>query len=177
MAGKMWMIRGDGGKLYDDFRDKQVAAIGWSPFAPHVKPGLSREQLFDLYQELEPQIKPGTARSGTSQIWRFVNEMQKGDWAITYSPSNRTYLLGKIVSDFEYHAEWLEDGMGIARQVKWNTEEIDRDNLSDATRNTLGSTLTVFRVPDFAVNELLQGKKPAPDVTPEVLGSVNEGLC
>lgn len=48
--------------------------------------------------------------------------------------------------------------MGIARQVKWNTEEIDRDNLSDATRNTLGSTLTVFRVPDFAVNELLQGK-------------------
>lgn len=72
MAGKMWMIRGDGGKLYDDFRDKQVAAIGWSPFAPHVKPGLSREQLFDLYQELEPQIKPGTARSGTSQIWRFV---------------------------------------------------------------------------------------------------------
>lgn len=90
MAGKMWMIRGDGGKLYDDFRDKQVAAIGWSPFAPHVKPGLSREQLFDLYHELEPQIKPGTARSGTSQIWRFVNEMQKGDWAITYSPSNRT---------------------------------------------------------------------------------------
>jgi Uncharacterized conserved protein len=26
---KMWMIRGDGGKLYDDFRDKQVVAIGW----------------------------------------------------------------------------------------------------------------------------------------------------
>ncbi|WP_239823740.1 hypothetical protein, partial [Salmonella enterica] len=26
----MWMIRGDGGKLYDDFRDKQVVAIGWS---------------------------------------------------------------------------------------------------------------------------------------------------
>ncbi|MDI5818108.1 hypothetical protein MJI95_02785, partial [Salmonella enterica subsp. enterica serovar Kentucky] len=28
MATKMWMIRGDGGKLYDDFRDKQVVAIG-----------------------------------------------------------------------------------------------------------------------------------------------------
>lgn len=172
MAGKMWMIRGDGGKLYDDFRDKQVAAIGWSQLAPHVKPGLSREQLFTLYQELEPQTKPGTVRSGASQIWRFVNEMQKGDWAITYSPSNRTYLIGKIVSDFEYHAEWLEDGMGIARQVKWNPEEIDRDILSDATRNTLGSTLTIFRVPDFAVNELLQGKKPAPDVAPEASGSV-----
>ena len=122
MATKMWMIRGDGGKLYDDFRDKQVVAIGWSQLAPYVKPGCSREQLFTRYQELEPQTKPGTVRSGASQVWRFVNEMQKGDWAITYSPSNRTYLIGKIASDFEFHAEWLEDGMGIARKVKWNAE-------------------------------------------------------
>ncbi|EHA1941042.1 restriction endonuclease, partial [Salmonella enterica] len=160
------MIRGDGGKLYDDFRDKQVVAIGWSQLAPYVKPGCSREQLFTRYQELEPQTKPGTVRSGASQVWRFVNEMQKGDWAITYSPSNRTYLIGKIASDFEFHAEWLEDGMGIARKVKWNAEEIKRDSLSDATRNTLGSTLTVFQVPDFAVNELVQGKKPVSDVVP-----------
>lgn len=124
VATKMWMIRGDGGKLYDDFRDKQVVAIGWSQLAPYVKPGCSREQLFTRYQELEPQTKPGTVRSGASQVWRFVNEMQKGDWAITYSPSNRTYLIGKIASDFEFHAEWLEDGMGIARKVKWNAEEI-----------------------------------------------------
>lgn len=168
MATKMWMIRGDGGKLYDDFRDKQVVAIGWSQLAPYVKPGCSREQLFTRYQELEPQTKSGTVRSGASQVWRFVNEMQKGDWAITYSPSNRTYLIGKIASDFEFHAEWLEDGMGIARKVKWNAEEIKRDSLSDATRNTLGSTLTVFQVPDFAVNELVQGKKPVSDVVPEV---------
>ncbi|MGK7490007.1 restriction endonuclease, partial [Salmonella enterica] len=73
--------------------------------------------LFTRYQELEPQTKPGTVRSGASEVWRFVNEMQKGDWAITYSPSNRTYLIGKIASDFEFHAEWLEDGMGIARKV------------------------------------------------------------
>jgi restriction system protein len=77
-------------------------------------------------------------------------------------------LIGKIASDFEFHAEWLEDGMGIARKVKWNVEEIKRDSLSDATRNTLGSTLTVFQVPDFAVNELVQGKKPVSDVVPEV---------
>ncbi|ECF6041132.1 restriction endonuclease [Salmonella enterica] len=153
------MIRGDGGKLYDDFRDKQVVAIGWSQFAPHVKQGLSRSQLLALHQELEPQVKLGSARSGTSQIWRFVNEIQKDDWVITYSPANRTYLLGKVVSDFEFHQEWLDDGMGIVRRVKWNAEEVDRDNLSAATKNTLGSTLTVFQLPDYAVTELLQGKK------------------
>lgn len=41
MGNRMWMIRGDGGKLYDDFRDKQIVGIGWSPLAPLVKPGLS----------------------------------------------------------------------------------------------------------------------------------------
>ncbi len=58
--------------------------------------------------------------------------------------------------------------MGIARKVKWNAEEIKRDSLTDATRNTLGSTLTVFQVPDFAVNELVQGNKPVSDIVPEV---------
>lgn len=42
MGNRMWMIRGDGGKLYDDFRDKQIVGIGWSQLAPLVKPGLSR---------------------------------------------------------------------------------------------------------------------------------------
>ncbi|EMH91714.1 putative restriction endonuclease [Klebsiella pneumoniae JHCK1] len=93
-----------------------------------------------------------------------MNEIQKGDWVITYSPANRTYLLGKVTSDFQYHPEWVEEGMGIARQVKWNTEEIDRDRLSVATKNTLGSTLTVFQLPEYALEELLQDKKPTADV-------------
>ncbi|CAH3930822.1 Uncharacterised protein [Klebsiella pneumoniae] len=164
MGNRMWMIRGDGGKLYDDFRDKQIVGIGWSQLAPLVKPGLSRAQLLALYQEADPLTKLGTARSGASQVWRFVNEIQKGDWVITYSPANRTYLLGKVTSDFQYHPEWVEEGMGIARQVKWNTEEIDRDRLSVATKNTLGSTLTVFQLPEYALEELLQDKKPTADV-------------
>lgn len=96
MGNRMWMIRGDGGKLYDDFRDKQIVGIGWSQLAPLVKPGLSRAQLLALYLEADPLTKLGTARSGASQVWRFVNEIQKGDWVITYSPANRTYLLGKV---------------------------------------------------------------------------------
>ncbi|MCP6111506.1 restriction endonuclease, partial [Klebsiella pneumoniae] len=92
----------------------------------------SRAQLLALYQEADPLTKLGTARSGASQVWRFVNEIQKDDWVITYSPANRTYLLGKVTSEFQYHPEWVEEGMGIARQVIWNTQEIDRDRLSVA---------------------------------------------
>ena len=94
------MIRGDGGKLYDDFRDRQIVGIGWSQLAPLIKPGLSPAQLLALYQKADPLTKLGAARSGASQVWRFVNEVQKGDWVITYSPANRTYLLGKVTTDF-----------------------------------------------------------------------------
>ena len=52
--------------------------------------------LQKLYMEAEPYIKKGNAISSSSQVWRFVNEIEIGDWVVTYSPSNRTYLLGKI---------------------------------------------------------------------------------
>lgn len=54
--------------------------------------------------------------------------------------------------------------MRIVRQVKWNRQEIDRDRLSTATKNTLGSTLTVFQLPEYTLEELLQDKKPAVNV-------------
>jgi len=158
MHTKMWMTRGDSGKLYDDFRERGVVAIGWSLLAPYVKPRMTRAQLTERYLEMEPQTKSGTVRSGVSQVWRFINEVKQGDWVITYSPANRTYLVGKIVSDFEFHPEWMEEGMGIARRVKWNTEEVFRDTLSIASKNTLGSTLTVFQLPETVVAELLKDK-------------------
>jgi hypothetical protein len=34
----MWMVRGDAGALYEEFREKGVAAIGWWQLAPHAKP-------------------------------------------------------------------------------------------------------------------------------------------
>lgn len=34
---KMWMIRGASGCLYDDFRERGIAAIGWSQLVPLAK--------------------------------------------------------------------------------------------------------------------------------------------
>jgi restriction system protein len=83
---RLWMVRGEGGSLYDDFRDRGVAAIGWRDIAEQAKPGVARKKLIELYQQANPDAKPGTARSGGSQVWRFVNEIQVGDGVVTYSP-------------------------------------------------------------------------------------------
>ena len=79
---RMWMVRGEGGSLYDAFRERGVAAVGWNQLAAHARPGVGRRQLIALYQSAKPQAKQGTVVSGASQVWRFVNDIQDGDWVV-----------------------------------------------------------------------------------------------
>ncbi|HEY4090425.1 MAG TPA: restriction endonuclease [Luteibacter sp.] len=151
---RLWMVRGEGGALYELFRDRGVAAIGWSDLAQHAKPGVTRKELAEIYRTARPDAKAGTVISSASQVWRFANEVRIGDGVITYSPSNRTYLIGKVTGDVQFHPEWISDGMGIARTVEWAAQEVERDQLSLPTKNTLGSTLTVFLLPPHAQAEI-----------------------
>ena len=171
----MWMVRGDGGRLYEDFRERSVAAIGWADLGAEAKKGMTRKQLAALYRGMRPQSKPGAVISAASQVWRFINEMAIGDGVATYSPSNRTYLLGTITSDSVYKKEWADDDMAVSRAVKWD-QEVDRDDLSDTAKNSLGSTLTVFQIPPPTAGELREavtGKValplPVTDVTDDEL--------
>lgn len=160
----MWMVRGEAGALYDEFREKGVAAVGWRQLAPHAKPGVSRKDLTEIFAKADPGLKPGTIVAGASQVWRFVNEIQIGDHILTYSPDNRTYLIGKVSGPSEYKPEWAEIGLVLARSVQWSASELQRDALSLPTRNSLGSTLTVFKLPPAAAKEILAEPKGAPPV-------------
>lgn len=161
---RMWMVRGEGGSLYEAFRERGVAAIGWAQLAGHAKPGIGRKQLIALYQSAEPEAKQGTIVSGASQVWRFVNDIQEGDWVVTYSPANRLYLIGRVLGPAKHHPEWAEQGLSLARTVQWQTEELPRDSFSTSSKNSLGSTLTLFEVPSHAATEVLAVLKgrPAP---------------
>ena len=159
---RMWMVRGDGGSLFDAFRERGVVAVGWNQLAAHAKPGVGRKQLIGLYQAADPQAKHGTVVSGASQVWRFVNDIRDGDWVITYSPANRLYLIGRIAGPAEHHLEWAEQGMALARKVHWNAQELPRDLLGTGTKNSLGSTLTLFEVPPVAAAEVLAAVQGQP---------------
>lgn len=161
---KMWMIRGESGRLYDDFRDRGVAAIGWAKLASVAKPNMSKKDLTQLYQELEPDVKPRTAISGAAQVWRFINEIKADDWVVTYSPANRTYLVGRVTGAYQHKPEWTQDDMPLIRPVVWLQNEVERDSLSVASKNTLGATLTVFVVSELAMQELLSSGKGLPSV-------------
>jgi len=176
---RMWMVRGEGGSLYDVFRERGVAAVGWNQLAARAKPGVGRKQLIAWYQSAEPQAKQGTVVSGASQVWRFVNDIQEGDWIVTYSPANRLYSIGKVASPAEHHPEWAEQGMPLARKVQWQVQELPRDSLGISTKNSLGSTLTLFEVPSSAASDVLATLKgkPAPAVEEDVEEVVADPLA
>lgn len=151
----MWMVRAEGGRLYEDFRRLGVAALGWTTLAPLVHRAGSREALIDMYQAAEPMRRRSAIVSGASQVWRFAHELMPGHWTLTYSPRKRTYLVGRITGPARHRPEWMDLGLPLARPVDWCGTEVSRDALRPATRDSLAPTLTLFRVAPGAARQIL----------------------
>lgn len=150
-----WMVRSHGGKQYDDFRDLSAVGIGFIEIAELAYTGGDRKALLSAYAEARPGIKQQSAMTAASQVYRFVNEIDVDDLVVTYSPTNRKYLVGAVKDACTFHPDRTNLSMDLSRQVEWLPNEVDRDRLTAGTRNSLGSVLTVFRLPQSASDELL----------------------
>lgn len=166
----MWMVRSHGGRSYDDFRDRGAAGIGFPEIASIAKPGVDKKRLSDAYRRAVPDTSEASAATAASQVHRFVNEIQVGDYVVTYSPANRTYLVGTVTGPCQYEPEWDAEGMNLSRPIDWMPRQVDRDRLGTVSKNTLSATLTVFKLRDGVRDELLalaKGETP-PVGEPEI---------
>ncbi|MGC6377812.1 restriction endonuclease [Bisgaard Taxon 45] len=153
---KVWMIRSEGGCLYDFFKEHSIIGIGWDFLAEKAIQGASRKELMEYYDKQQFNTKQGKKISAISQVFRFVNELKDGMWVVTYSPSNRTYLIGEVKGAAQYTKKWSEDNLSLIRSVSWQAKEILRDNLTQSTRNSLGGISTVFELSKQASVELIK---------------------
>lgn len=151
---KMWMVRaGESAKWIEDFSEHQVVAIGWHKLGK-VDVGESREEITERAAKQWPNNSRSKIASGVGQIYRFLNEIKKGDGVVSYDPSRRVYLVGVIEGDPEYKPDLFEE-LPRVRAVLWK-EEVPRDKLSVPTRNSLGSISTLFQLPPEATEEILK---------------------
>ncbi|MBC8285925.1 MAG: restriction endonuclease [Nitrospinae bacterium] len=166
MAKTLWVVRaGEGAHLIEIFKENSIIAIGWSD-AETLANVIDRKEFIRKIREAYPEESDKWVISGASQVFRFQVEIKVGDRIVSYDPTRRIYLVGSIVGDYQYdpiHAS----SYPRCRSVKWEAE-VSRDDLSVSSKNSLGSTLTIFHPSDTAVDEIEALATGKPKKPPEV---------
>lgn len=106
-----------------------------------------------------------------SQIGKFRFELDKGDYVISYDSQLRSYLVGEIASDYLFDSNFYPEKpleYCDTRKVKWKGE-VQRDDLSTSTKNTLGAISTLFSINQEAADEILMVLKSGNRIKPQKL--------
>ena len=167
MSKTTWMVRsGDRGFMTQSFLDAGIVAIGW-PLVGDIRLFPSKDALFEGVASRYPEASKGNWQSSASQLIRFLKELKTGDSVVTFEADTRNYHFGEIIGEHRFDKSAFPD-FPNQRAVKW-IKAISRDSLSIETKNSLGSTLTLFKIPQVAADELA---KSAPGTTTFVAPSV-----
>lgn len=166
MAEIKWLVRaGEDGYLIDEFA-RGFVAIGWHKIGD-LSAVNSEEEISELYNRAYPDAKPVKARLAVSMICRFRFILEKNQKIVTYDPQKRDYLIGNITSDYYHNTDEISEAISNyahLRRVDW-LGRVSRDVLSVSSRNSLGSSLTLFSVNEEVSAELLShvGKPAIPE--------------
>ena len=142
MSENWWMVRaGRSGDYAQDFESENCVAFGGersNGLAECKSPDDVRAHVKNRYANL----RKAQIRMRIAQCIRFTHDIQQGDRVVTYDPDRRTYLIGKIKSDCKPGK--IGELLHI-RDVEWDGRAI-RDDLTVASKNSLGSIMSVFSI-------------------------------
>ncbi len=136
-----WMVRaGERGWRFDDFEGQSMVSMGW-PEMGDLSTLTTRDQFVRRASEVYGPVNKFKLAIWAGQLYRFVREIRVGDLVVTYSPSERNFMLGNAVGDYEYRP--TEADQPNVRPMQWRGR-VPRDALTVASRNTLGAISTLF---------------------------------
>ncbi len=133
------------------FLNKNVIAIGWSDLGDLSKLGADREAFREKMSEVYPDAKKQAIATNTGQVYRFVNEVQIGDYIVFPSKTDRMINLGVVEGDY-YFSEDTSDSMYDyvnRRKVKW-LKHIPRMMFTQGALYESGSAMSLFSIKNYA---------------------------
>jgi len=137
----IWVVRaGEGNEVVEEFQRLGVVGYGGAQMGDLKRLG-SREAIAEKVHEVLPSSK-GAMANWAGQYWKISSQIQTGDYVLTPVKATREILIGKIMGDYEFSPEKMSVYPHI-RKVEW-LKTVHRDVFPRATRNALGSTLTIF---------------------------------
>ena len=121
-------------------------AIGWKEMGDLQLIPANRDDFKEKYTNVYPDAKKGSVPTAVGMLYRFCYEVQKGDYVIFPSKSDRMINIGEVIGDYEYVADANEYVQ--QRTVKW-LKHIPRTSFSQGALYEIGSALTFFTVKNY----------------------------
>ncbi len=162
----VWVVRaGVNNEIASEVGKASVVAIGWDKMGD-LSELSTRDDFKNRYRTKYADDSGASVGIGAGQIYKFVQQIQKGDFVLTPIRVSREVLIGEIIGDYTFDAQVISARYPHIKKVQW-LKKVSRDDISVPFRNTLGGLSTVFRGDEFLPEvKVLLGEKP-PKELPE----------
>lgn len=141
----IWRIHAEA-KMDGIFMHDSIVAIGFSKFTDPTKLKASKEEFIKKYAESYPNASKASVSACASTIYRFVHEVQLGDYVVFPSKSDRMVNIGIIEGECAYNPS---SDYPIQRKVKW-LKHLPRTLFSNAALAEIGSFLSFFTIKNYS---------------------------
>lgn len=129
------------------FLKENVIAIGWNEIGDLSKIAPDRDAFKKKYIETYPDDKKMKVATSAGMLYRFVHEVQIGDYIVFPSKINREINIGTVESNYIYEPD--TESYVQQRKVKW-LKHLTRIAFSQGALYEIGSAMSFFSVRNYA---------------------------
>lgn len=144
---RVYAVRAEFGRFSHAFITGNYIGIGWfgQTDLSEIR-DMGKDALGILHDQYEPDASPNRKGQNIGQIWRFLEEITLGTYVITPSEKREILRIGLVEGEYYYSPNSNDSPYAHRKPIRWLDQTILRSELSVPLQNTLGSSLTVFRV-------------------------------
>lgn len=146
-SDRVWLIRaGREGENEELALDRDVAVIGWSELGDVG--GASRDELKEAIREVYGEQRPQSLASQGGEVYRFVNDVRKGDLVVLPLRGDRGHVaVGRISGDYVHRSgsEWGPDARNT-RETEWLARRVPYERFDPDLRDAFGQQGTVSEI-------------------------------
>lgn len=144
--------------MASEFLAKRCVAVGFTGMGD-MSSLRTLEAMKGKVQATYPEKTAGQVASAAGVAHKFRSTIKLQDQVLTYDPETRLYHFGEVTGDYEFKPGFLKDYEHV-RAVTW-TLHVSRDVLTPESRNSLGSTITIFEPGEAVLRDLKRPRTEA----------------
>lgn len=129
------------------FLHNNVIAIGWKDFGDLSAIENTRDAFKEKYATVYPDSKKQAIANNVGMLYRFIYEMQIGDYVVFPSKTDRMINIGVV--EGEYYFEPNAPEYVQQRKVKW-LKHLPRTLFSQGALYESGSFMSLFLIKNYA---------------------------